>query len=76
MENVLAAASDPDDLGPSQEFGTYLVEKRIDAVIFPSLAGSGANIAAFLDADPPAKVAIQNRDGILAAMKKFAGRIP
>jgi hypothetical protein len=52
------------------------VEKRIDAVIFPSLSGSGANIAAFLDADPPAKVAIQNRDGILAAMKKFAGRIP
>jgi hypothetical protein len=50
------------------------VEKGMDAAIFPSVAGSGSNIVVFLDADPPAKVAIRNRDEILAAMKKFAGR--
>jgi RES domain-containing protein len=76
LEDILAAATDPNDLGPSQEVGTYLVEKGMDAAIFPSVAGSGSNIVVFLDADPPGKVAIRNRDEILAAMKKFAGRIP
>jgi RES domain-containing protein len=76
LKDVLSAAGDPADLGPSQEVGSYLVEKGIDAVIFPAVTGRGANIAAFLDADPPAKVAIENRDEILKALKKLAGRIP
>jgi RES domain-containing protein len=76
LKDVLAAASDPDDLGPSQEVGAYLVEKGIDAVIFPSVAGGGANIAAFLDAAPPARVAIDNRDEILKALKKLGSRAP
>jgi len=76
LKDVLAAASDLDDLGPSQEVGTYLVEKGIEAVIFPSVAGGGANIAAFLDSDPPAKVAIGNRKEILETLKKLASRKP
>jgi len=76
LRDVLAAASDPNDLGSSQEVGAYLVEKGIDAVIFPSVAGVGANIAAFLDAVPPAKVAIGNRKEILEALKKLANRKP
>jgi RES domain-containing protein len=76
LKDVLAAASDLDDLGPSQEVGTYLVEKGIEAVIFPSVAGGGANIAAFLDSDSPAKVAIGNRKEILETLKKLASRKP
>jgi RES domain-containing protein len=76
LKDVLTAACDPDDLGPSQEVGAYLVEKGIDAVVFPSVAGAGANIAAFLDADSPAKVAIGNRKEILQAIKKLASRKP
>jgi RES domain-containing protein len=76
LKDVLAAASDPDDLGPSQEVGAYLLEKGVDAVIFPSVAGAGANIAAFLDSDPPAKVAIGNRKEILESLKKLASRSP
>ena len=76
LKDVLAAASDLDDLGPSQEVGTYLVEKGIEAVIFPSVAGGGANIAAFLDSDPPAKVAIGNRKEILETLRKLASRKP
>ena len=76
LKDVLAAARDPDDLGPSQEVGAYLVEKGIDAFIFPSVAGAGASIAAFPDADPPAKVAIGNRKEILEAIKNLASRKP
>lgn len=76
LRDVLSAASDPDDLGPSQEVGAYLAEKGFDAVIFPSVTGAGANIAAFLDTDPPAKVAIANREDILEALKNLAKRIP
>jgi RES domain-containing protein len=76
LKDVLSAASDPADLGPSQEVGSYLVEKGMDAVIFPSVAGTGANIAAFLDADPPAKVAIENRAKILDALEKLGNRTP
>lgn len=76
LKDMLAAASDPDVLGPSQEVGAYLVEKGMDAVIFPSVAGGGANIAAFLDSDPPAKVAINNREQILDALKNLANRKP
>jgi RES domain-containing protein len=76
LKDVLAAASDLDDLGPSQEVGAYLVEKGIEAVIFPSVAGGGANIAVFLDSDPPAKVAIGNRKEILETLRKLASRKP
>jgi len=76
LKDVLAAARDPDDLGPSQEVGAYLVEKGIDAVIFPSVAGAGASIAAFLDGDTPAKVAIGNRKEILETLKKLASHKP
>jgi hypothetical protein len=72
LKGVLAATSDPDDLGASQEVGAYLVEKGIDAVIFPSVTSNGANIAAFLDSDPPAKVVIKNRNEILEAIRKLA----
>jgi RES domain-containing protein len=74
LKDVLRAVSDPDDLGPSQEVGAYLAEKGIEAIIFPSVTGGGANIAAFLDGDPPAKVVISNRDEILAAIQKLADR--
>ena len=76
LKDVLAAASDRDDLALSQEVGAYLVEKGIEAVIFPSVTGSGANIAAFLDADPAPKVAIANRDEILKTLKNLANRTP
>lgn len=76
LKDVLAAASDLDDLGPSQEVGAYLLDKGIEAVIFPAVAGDGANIAAFLDGDPPAKVAIGNRKEILEALKNLANRKP
>ena len=77
LKDMLVAASDPDDLGSSQEVGAYLVEKGMDAVIiFPSVAGNGANIAAFLDAVPPAKVVIDNRNEILKALKKLGSRAP
>jgi hypothetical protein len=70
LKDVLAAVSDP-DLTDSQEVGTYLVKKGIDAVIFPSVTGSGASIAAFLDARSPAKVSIDNRDDILKMLKRL-----
>jgi RES domain-containing protein len=76
LKDLLAAASDLDDLGPSQEVGAYLLDKGIEAIIFPSVAGGGANIAAFLDGDPPAKVAIGNRKEILEALKNLASRKP
>ena len=76
LKDVLAAASDLDDLGPSQEVGAYLLDKGIEAIIFPSVAGAGANIAAFLDGDSPAKVAIGNRKEILEALKNLANRKP
>jgi hypothetical protein len=76
LKDLLAAVSDLDDLGPSQEVGAYLLDKGIQAVIFPSVAGDGANIAGFLDGDPPAKVAIGNRKEILEALKNLANRKP
>lgn len=76
LKDALAAASDLDDLGPSQEVGAYLLDKGIEAVIFPSVAGGGANIPAFLDGDPPAKVAIGNRKEILEVLKNLANRKP
>jgi len=76
LKDMLAAVTGPDDLAPSQEVGAYLVEKGIEAVIFPSVAGNGANIAAFLDAEPPPKVAIVNRDEILKRLKNLARRTP
>lgn len=74
LEDLLRAVSDPDDLGPSQEVGAYLAEKGIDAVLFPSVTGAGANVAAFLDSDLPAKVVIDNRDEILLEVQKLADR--
>ena len=76
QKGVLDAVSDPQDLGPSQQAGAYLLEKKADAVIFPSVTGSGANIAAFLDGDPPAKVAIDNRKQVLEAIEALARRAP
>jgi hypothetical protein len=70
LKDVLAAASDLDDLGPSRKVGAYLLDKGIEVV------GGGANIAAFLDGDPPAKVAIGNRKEILEARKNLAKRKP
>jgi RES domain-containing protein len=74
LKDVLAAASDRGDLAPSQEAGAYLMEKGIEAAIFPSVTGSSANIAAFLDADPALNVAIENRDAILKTLKNLANR--
>jgi len=76
LRDILAAASDRDDLGPSQEVGAYLAGKGIEAVIFPSVAGDGANVVAFLNGDTPAKVAIENRDEILEALQELASRRP
>jgi RES domain-containing protein len=76
LKDVLAAVSDRDDLRASQEVGAYLVDKGIEAVIFPSVIGAGANIAAFLDADPAPKVTIANRDEILKTLKNLANRAP
>ena len=76
LEEVLAAARDPVDLGPSQDVGAYLAKKGIEAVLFPSVAGGGANVAAFLDTDPPAKVVIANRKEILEGIRKLADRVP
>jgi RES domain-containing protein len=70
-KDILAAVTDPDDLAASQEVGAYLVGKGIDAILFPSVTGSGRNIAVFLDADPPPKVTIANRKAILEALKKL-----
>jgi RES domain-containing protein len=71
LKDLLAAVTDPDDLGASQEMGAYLVGKGIDAIIFPSVAGSGANIIVFLDADPSPKVTINNRKEILEMLKRL-----
>jgi RES domain-containing protein len=76
VKDVLTAVSDPDDLGPSQEMGTYLTKEGINAAIFPSVAGSGANIAALLDSHPTPQVTIANRDEILELLKNLARRIP
>ena len=75
-KDVLVAVSDRDDLRASQEVGAYLIDKGIEAVIFPSVIGAGANIAAFLDADPAPKVTIANRDEILKTLKNLANRAP
>jgi hypothetical protein len=69
VKDLQAAVSDPDDLGASQEMGAYLAGKGIDAIIFPSVTGSGANIVVFLDADPPPKVTIDNRKEVLEMLK-------
>jgi len=70
LRDALAAASDLDDLGPSQEVGAYLLDKGIEVV------GGGANIAAFLHGDPPAKVAIGNRKEIVEALENLANHKP
>jgi RES domain-containing protein len=70
-KDLLAAVSDPHDLGASQEVGAYLVGKGIDAIIFPSVTGSGGNIVVFLDADPSPKVTIDNRKEILEMLKRL-----
>ena len=72
LKDLLAAVSDPDDLGASQEMGAYLVGKGIDAIIFPSVTGSGANIVIFLDADPSPKVTIDNRKEILEMLRRLS----
>jgi len=71
LKDLLAAMSDPDDLGASQEMGAYLAGKGIDAIIFPSVTGSGGNIVVFLDADPSPKVTIDNRKEILEKLKRL-----
>jgi RES domain-containing protein len=76
LKDVLAAVTDPDELAASQEVGAYLAEKGIGAVLFPSVTGSGANITAFLDTDPPPEVAIANRAEILKTLKNLANRTP
>ena len=70
LKDLLAAVSDPDDLEASQEIGAYLFGEGIDAIIFPSVTGSGANIVVFLDADPTPKVTINNRKKILEMLKR------
>jgi RES domain-containing protein len=71
LKNVLAAASDLDDLGASQEMGAYLAGNGIDAIIFPSVTGHGANIVVFIDADSSPKVTIDNRKEILEKLKRL-----
>lgn len=70
-KDLLAAVSDPDDLRASQEMGAYLVGKGIDAIIFPSVTGSDANIVVFLDAELSPKVTIHNRKEILDMLKRL-----
>ena len=76
LKDVLTAATDADHLGPSEEVGAYLVEKGIQAVIFPSVASGGANVAGFLDTDPPAKTVIENRMEIIEVLQNLADRKP
>jgi RES domain-containing protein len=71
LRDLLAAGSDLDDFGASQQIGAYLVGKGIDAIIFPSVTGSGANIVVFLDAHPSPTVTIDNRKEILEKLKMF-----
>jgi hypothetical protein len=70
LKDMLAAASDLDDLGPSQGVGAYLLDKGIEVV------GRGANIAALVHGDPPTKVVIGNRKEILEALRNLANRKP
>ncbi len=51
--------------------GAYLVGKGIDAIIFPSVTGSDANIVVFLDAELSPKVTIHNRKEILDMLKRL-----
>jgi hypothetical protein len=43
--------------------------KGIDAIIFPSVTGSGANIVVFVDADSSPRVTIDNGKEILEMLK-------
>ncbi|MFZ0899095.1 MAG: RES family NAD+ phosphorylase [Candidatus Sulfotelmatobacter sp.] len=75
LKQTLKAALDPDDVAASQEVGDYLGAKGIDAIIFPSVVCSGANVVVFRDAGPPPLIEIQNREEILEAIENLAKRI-
>jgi len=76
LKEILKAVLEPNGHVASQEVGDYLAGKGIDAIIFPSTVCDGANVVVFLDADPPPKVEIENRDKILEAFQNIANRIP
>ncbi len=74
LGKVLAAALDEDDLGVSQEVSDYLISKKMQGAIFPSVTGYGANVVAYLDVKPAPQVEISNRADVEAAIEKLVKR--
>jgi hypothetical protein len=74
LSPALAAALDEFDLQVSQQLGQHLMTKGVQGAIVPSLVGPNANVVAFLDAEPPPRVQITNRDAILKAIEGWGRR--
>jgi RES domain-containing protein len=75
LGRALKAALDPADLQVSQQIGQYLMSKGVQGSIFPSAVAPGANVVAFLDANPAPIVAIANREDVDKAIEDLARRM-
>jgi RES domain-containing protein len=54
----------------SQELAAIWIPEGIDSVVFPSVTGSGRNVAIYLANAGAGSVAIRNRDEVLAALRR------
>jgi RES domain-containing protein len=55
---------------PSQELAAIWIAEGIDSVVFPSVTGSGRNVAIYLGNVRAGSITVRNRDEVLAALRR------
>lgn len=74
LENIRRRCLQIDDLAPSQVVGRYFVENGVQAVLYPSMAGSGSNVVVFVKNSELGEVVLFNRAKIISDLSAYEGR--
>lgn len=74
LERVRRRCLKPDDLLPSQVVGRELAASRLQAILYPSVAGAGTNVVVFLENTRGGDVILFNRGPMMQAISRLSGQ--
>lgn len=71
LEKIRQRCLNPADIGFSQIVGKHLQAGGVQAVLYPSVTGAGANIVVLLQNTKPGQVTIFNRAAVIAQVSRW-----
>lgn len=74
LERTRRQCLKPNDLLPSQVVGRELAALRVQAILYPSVAGAGTNVVVFLENTRRGNVVLFNRDAVMQEISRLSGQ--